>query len=572
DTAKSARSAAPSAQIPAAIRSDTGASKHASGQPAHMSPKLQDARGDAHNTAVRLATPVQPARRTAEVVTPVSTPTPISTMSSAQRSDTLATVLTALTQVLSLLAHPAADPASAAAAQAAEPVCAPAEERQDEETASQSVVIHDDSAQRPALLGALASHQPSAALLADDDFEDEGDFYPERADNDECDELEEDDGEFEEESDEEEEDGHQGKSVAVSPPADDRAFAAAVVKQEASREEGSYDGPAAQCHGPRAPLREPHAARSAPKGNYGADFAPADALQLVAGATRPADAGVARLGAVLADGSARVQAGKLPPSRRPPRFCGPTQLHAAPPTPGTCTAPPANNTQPATRGHPRYCNNTTLTTAQHTPLTTPVASTTFHVPEDETQPPPFTSARPSRRTAPCTYNISTGPAPGTAHALAISNHQPGPQNVTRDELLQVVQALTDSKSTTPVHYTPPIHISRYTTSKPMEMKAWLQQLKAWFRACHLGREFWAEQVVAWMDARMAKEIADVPVDDFELFEKVLLERYASPDASVSAFEDLQATRQKANESCRAFMWKVQRLVRKAYPDVSAEQI
>ena len=75
------------------------------------------------------------------------------------------------------------------------------------------MVVRDDSAQRPALLGALASHQPSAALLAEDDFEDEGDFYPERADNDEGDELAEDDGEFEEESDEEEEDGHQGKTL-----------------------------------------------------------------------------------------------------------------------------------------------------------------------------------------------------------------------------------------------------------------------------------------------------------------------------------------------------------------------
>ncbi|KAF0146990.1 MAG: hypothetical protein FD187_3129, partial [bacterium] len=378
------------------------------------------------------------------------------------------------------------------------------------------------------------------------------------------------------ENDEEEESDRQGKSVAAPQLAVDSAFAAAVVKQEASREERSYNGPATQCHGVRPPLREPTAAPSAPRGNYGAGFVPAAASQLVAGSTRPPAVGVARLGAVLADGSAHVQAGKLPPSRhqdpRPPDKHGAaTNTHAAPPTPTYCTDLP-DNTQPADRCPSRPRNNTILTTAQHTPLSTPVVATTYRVPDDEPQPLPFNTARPSRRTAPCAYNICTGTASGPAPAPATPNQQPGPQNVTRDELLQVVQALTDSKSTTPVHYTPPTHISRYTTSKPMEMKAWLQQLKAWFRACHLGREFWAEQVVAWMDARMAKEIADVPIDDFDRFEKALLERYASPDASVSAFEDLQATRQKANESCRAFMWKVQRLVRKAYPEVTAEQI
>ncbi|KAF0146720.1 MAG: Uncharacterized protein FD187_3227, partial [bacterium] len=264
DIAKSTRGAAPSAQISTATRSDNGAAAHVSGHPAPMAPKLQDARGNTHSAASRTTTPVQPARRTAEVVTPVATLTPISTMSSAQRSETLATVLTALTQVLSLLAHPAADPASELPARTAEMACAPAEEPRDTQMSSQNVAARAVDVQNPVLLGELASQQPSAALLVDDDAEEEGAFYPEGVEYNECDELEEDDGEFEEESDEEEEDGHQGKSVAVAPPADVRALAAAVVKQEAPREEGSYDGPAAQCHGPRAPLREPHAARSAP--------------------------------------------------------------------------------------------------------------------------------------------------------------------------------------------------------------------------------------------------------------------------------------------------------------------
>ncbi|KAF0146833.1 MAG: Uncharacterized protein FD187_3191, partial [bacterium] len=228
--ANSAQNAAPSAHpspatrhdTGAATRHDTGAATHASGHPAHMSPNLQGARAGTSSTATRVSTPVQPARRIAEVVTPARAPTPISTMSSAQRSETLATVLTALTQVLSLLAHPAADPASETAARTAEPVRASAEERRDVKMASQNVVAQADSAQRPVLLGALAAHQPSAALLDENNVEDEGEFYPEGAENDECDELEEDDGEYEEESDEEEEDGHQGKSVAVAHMLHDR--------------------------------------------------------------------------------------------------------------------------------------------------------------------------------------------------------------------------------------------------------------------------------------------------------------------------------------------------------------
>ncbi len=83
-----------------------------------------------------------------------------------------------------------------------------------------------------------------------------------------------------------------------------------------------------------------------------------------------------------------------------------------------------------------------------------------------------------------------------------------------------MQVMASSKSS--IAYSPPMPIPHFSPDRSMDMRSWLNQLKAWYTALHLNRPLWAQQVIAWMHPGMAREAADIPTRDFDLFEQMLL--------------------------------------------------